>query len=539
MGEEGMGKRLGSTLDGLKTFWQKQDAAKKRLIVVLSVAGILVIGFLVWLLNATTYTVLYTNLSPQDAGEMMQELNSMNVSARAQGTDTILVPEDQVDWIRMELAATGFPRSSTNLDILKQGSGFGITEEDKAVYRRYQLQEDLQNAIKTFDNVTDARVSLIIPRESAFLIESQKIPATAAVLLTLEPGADLSQGNVIAISELVQKSVPNLQPEGVTIIDSHMRLLNNNNGEDGFNAQDRQSMEQQVSERLKQQVMALLQPVFGPASVLAEVSVTLNFDETYIESVRFEPAPGMTSGMVASIEEIREASYRGVQGDGEAGVGENGAGIPIYPVIQAEDAIYEKNSERINYEINTIKEQLVKAQGDISHLSVSVILDSNRIAGADHTASVRQLVATAVGVDESLITVESLPFHAGEAMDDTFEDYAALQERQLRWQQTRFYLLLGSGFLLFIIIMLILARLVRGKRPDKEAQVGQMFPSLDPQRQAEQALAAAQQQAAEQEEQSVPEKKEQQEKKAIAGYIDDNPDLVVSILRSWMAEEQG
>ena len=540
MGESGFGKYFGSALSGLKTFWQKQDAAKKRLILVLSVAGLLVIGFLVWLLNATTYTVLYTNLTPHDAGEIMQELDAMNIAARPQGSDTILVPEDQVDWVRMELAATGFPKSSTNLDILQQGSGFGITEEDKAVYRRYQLQEDLQNAIKTFDNVLDARVSLIIPRESAFLIESQQIPATAAVLLTLEPGTDLHQGNVKAISELVQKSVPNLQPDGVTIIDSHMRLLNNQNGEDNFNSQDRQALEQQVADRLKQQIMALLQPVFGPASVLAEVSVSLNFDEATIESIRFEPAAGMTTGMVASIEEIREASYRGVQGDGEAGAGENGAGIPIYPVIEAEDAVYEKNSERINYEINTIKEQLVKAQGDISHLSVSVILDSNQIAGADHAGSVRQLVATAVGVDEAYITVENLPFQTGAAMDDSFADYAALQEDMLRWQQTRFYLLLGSGFLLFLIILFVLVRLVRGKKTGKTEEVNQMFPSLDSQRQDAKHLAAEPLQQhiqPEEPEQVAPEKKENTEKKAIAGYIDDNPDLVVSILRSWMAEE--
>ncbi len=38
-----------------------------------------------------------------------------------------------------------------------------MTEEDKVIYRRYQLQQDLQNSISTFSNVLDAQVSLHIP----------------------------------------------------------------------------------------------------------------------------------------------------------------------------------------------------------------------------------------------------------------------------------------------------------------------------------------------------------------------------------------
>lgn len=546
MGSEGIGKTLHSALNRLKQFWQKQEKARKRLIVVLAIAVLTLAGFLVWMLNATQYTMLYTNLTPQDAGEMLNELESMGVVAKPQGSNTILVPEEQVDWVRMELAASGFPKSSTNLDILQQGSGFGITEEDKAVYRRYQLQEDLQNAIKTFGNVVDARVSLIIPRESAFLIESQQIPATAAVLLTLDPGTELNSGNVQAISELVQKSVPNLKPEGVTIIDSNMRVLNVDNSSEAFTAQDRQSMEREVADRLKQQIMALLQPVFGPGSVLSEVSVSLNFDESYIETVRFEPSAGMTTGMVASIDEIREASYRNMDGNGEAGTGENGAAIPIYPVVETEDAVYEQNSQRINYEINTIKEQLVKAQGDISNLSVSVILDSNQITGIDYSDSVRQLVASAVGVDAEHITVQSLPFQSDAALDNAFSDYTQIQEKAMQLEQIRFFLVFGSAIVLILVLFFAIVRLIRGKKPTRDDEIYDIFPSFDPENKAARMLtgSAVEGQLESQTGQSddklaIAAVQQNTEKTAINQYIEDNPELVVSVLRGWMAEEQG
>ncbi len=65
----------------------------------------------------------------------------------------------------MELAAKGLPENGASLDILQKGSGFGLTESDKQIYRRYQLQQDLQNAIETFDSVSKARVSLNIPEK--------------------------------------------------------------------------------------------------------------------------------------------------------------------------------------------------------------------------------------------------------------------------------------------------------------------------------------------------------------------------------------
>lgn len=537
MAAEGISNTLSSATRGAKTFWQNQDASRRRLIVIVAVASIVLLSVLVWITSSTQYAVLYANLTPQDAGEILQELENRGVNAKAEGTDTILVDESEVDGLRMDLAAAGFPKSSTNLDILQQGSGFGITEEDKAVYRRYQLQEDLQNAIKTFDNVIDARVTLTIPRESSFLIESQQVPATAAVLLTLDPGTDMAPGNVKAISELVQKSVPNLQPSGVTIIDSNMHVLSAENGaEESLTAHDRQAMEREVSERLKSQIMALLQPVFGMGNVLAEVSVGLDFDESVVETIRFEPAEGMSSGLIASIEEIREVAAREGVGAGEPGTAENGAGVPIYPVVDTEDSVYEKNSQRINYEINTIQEQIVRAQGDISQLSVSVVLDSNAIDGLDYGDNVRQLVATAVGVSDEHITVDALPFRAGESLDDAFSDYTSIQERALQLEQLRFYIILGAIAFLSLIIFFSLLRLVRGRRRSREEEAAQAFPSLAPEQRASQALESAQHEE-EGDETTLKKPEEIKERKAINGYINENPELVAGILKSWLAED--
>ena len=154
---------IGTTLKKIGEFWKKQEKSRQRLIIVLGVTGLVLAAGIAVMMNSTQYEVLYANLSASDAGEILQQLEESGIEAKAEGTDTILVPAGDVDSLRMELAAAGYPKNSTNLDLLGLSTGFGMTDEDKQVYRRYQLQEDLQNAIETFDSVVDARVSLNIP----------------------------------------------------------------------------------------------------------------------------------------------------------------------------------------------------------------------------------------------------------------------------------------------------------------------------------------------------------------------------------------
>ena len=102
---------IGTTGGRLLDTWKTLDAKKRRLIVVLGVAVLIVAVFSVWMLNITSYGVLYTNLSSSEAGEILAQLKEMGVDAKPDGSDTIVVPQDRIDTIRMELAAAGLPRN--------------------------------------------------------------------------------------------------------------------------------------------------------------------------------------------------------------------------------------------------------------------------------------------------------------------------------------------------------------------------------------------------------------------------------------------
>jgi len=532
---------VGTTIKKLGEFWKKQEKSRQRLVIVLGVTGIILAIVLTLLLNTKQYSVLYTNLSIADAGAIMDELKKSGIDAKAEGSNTILVPSDVVDSVRMELAASGFPKNSSNLDILGQSTGFGVTDADKEIYRRYQLQDDLQNAIETFDVVLDARVSLNIPESSSFVIENQQSKATAAVLLTLRVGTSLSAGNVAAISSLVEKSVPGLTADGVSIIDSNMNVLNISANSNGIGTSDQQTMQQQISEKLKKQVLALLQPVFGPSNILAEVSVTLNFDDSSTESVRFEPAAGNTNGVISSIDKIRESS---TGGSGASASGTDSNGTTTYPVVGADNSVYEKTSEAVNYEINTIKETLIKAKGTISNLSVSVILNAADGAATDYSDNVRKLVATAIGVSEEYITVDKLPFSGVTSQEDTWNSYQQTNDKAIQWQQTQFFILLGAGILFALLLLSFLFKAFKGSGRSKEDRVAELMPSLrntSSRQELQNVYANVQKPELTQHEIAMGLLNDASavQKRKIESYVDTNPELATSIVRGWLSEDQG
>ncbi len=513
-------------------FWKSHDKAKKIQILILS--GIIIGGaiFAVIALNNTSYSVLYTNLTSKEAGEIIAKLNEMKIDAKPKGSDTVVVPTADVDMTRMKLAAEGYPKSSSNLDILQQGSGFGVTEEDKAIYRKYQLQEDLQNAIKTFDSIADAKVSLYIPQESSFVIDNQKKESTAAALITLKPGRELSVGNVKAITELLQKSVQGLTKENVSVIDSNMNVLTTESSQKELTQISQLDMEKEVSLRLRKQIMDLLQPIFGIGKIAAEVNAKINFDESIIDTIKFEPMENSSTGIISNIDKIREATKNAAANPGTLGTSDSStSGAITYPVVTTDDKIYEKNSEQINYEINTIKEHLVKAKGNISKLSVSVILDNN-IGGVDYSESVKKLVANAIGVSQEFITVELLPFNGALEMNNTWKEYNDTVKKAQQWKQTQFFIMLFGGILLLIILLSIIMRIGKGKTDQEEFEDN--FPSLNRKKKSidikiEDDLLNPQLHAS----------NDKTDRLIVEKYVETNPELVVSIIRSWLAEDEG
>ena len=416
-----MPKILKNIANQITTFWSKFDKKKKIVFIILMSLVLIISIILVSLISRTEYAVLYTGLDASEAGEIYMNLVDKKYDVKTKDDGTILVPKKYENNIRMELAAEGYPKSGLNYDIFKNSTGFGTTEYEKKMYMRFQLQDRLQQTIKTLDNVQDAIVTLNIPDNSSIVLSGDKKPATASVTLKTDHNTQLNPSQVRAIAELVSKSVEGLTTDNISIIDSRGMVYDIASPDEINNTGTQLELEKQVGDRLKDDILKMLEPVFGYGKVVAGVSVRLDFDKKTTETIKFEPVLD-DSGIAVSLTELKEITRSSGSG-APAGQDPNG-GAPQYPSVEDEIVTYEKISKTVNYEINQTKELIEKAQGTIKDLTVSVVINSEE-RNEEIISQVRDIISGAVGIDSELVSVQSMPFNGSKELDDMFESLKA------------------------------------------------------------------------------------------------------------------
>ena len=137
-----------------KKFWKDLAPSKRVVLVGGAVGTLLLVAFLATRTTPTNYTTLFTGLSPEDAGEIANELKAEKVDFQLQnGGTSIGVPEGKVAELRIALAQKGIPKGGgVGFEVFDKQS-FGATSFveatpaqqtallDQIAYRRNQSPE--------------------------------------------------------------------------------------------------------------------------------------------------------------------------------------------------------------------------------------------------------------------------------------------------------------------------------------------------------------------------------------------------------------
>lgn len=538
-----MGESVKSILKRTGEYFQKTERSKLIKMAVLTVVVITfgIVGAL--LLNRVQYTVLYSGLDASEAGTVMTLLQEMDISAKTDGTDTILVPEDLADELRIELASQGYPSTGLNYDIFSNSSDIGSTDLERQTYLQYQLQENMRTTIRLMEKVEDCVVIVNLATTSSFVVSSKTTEASVAVLLNLEAGADLTNNDAQSISEFVQKCVPNLNKENISIVDSEMNYYDISADESSGNTAEYSATQQNLTEEMKEilsnQVLSVIEPAIGDGNVAVSVNLSLNFDQETVSSVEFyTPIEGETDGLIRSSDEssetVGEGSPTGTGGD--AGTDSNGVGGTQYVSDDSTGTTSESTSSTYNYELNEIQTQIQKAQGTVQDLSVAVLVNSN-VAGIDgYVDTVKNLVANAIGVDSKYISVELMPFVENPEVSG-FNDY--FEQSQELVKQMTYKELIKTGLIVatILLIVMMILKFLKKRKYDVDGSretvnSGQIVDVVfgEP----------INGEAARMDEEKLLKElviKKSDEAEKIEELMDRYPETVVQILRTWLVEE--
>ena len=116
-----------------------------------------------------SYGMLFTNLDAEQAGPVVEKLREKNVAYKLEnGGRTILVPENDVYQLRLELAGEVPQGGGGGGYELFDRSKFGLTNFMEQVTSRRALEGELARTIGSLDEVSMARIHLVMPERSVF-----------------------------------------------------------------------------------------------------------------------------------------------------------------------------------------------------------------------------------------------------------------------------------------------------------------------------------------------------------------------------------
>ena len=277
-----------------------------------------VLGIFVKLTEKADFKPLYTGLAAPDEQAIVQRLSAKDVpyQVSTDGT-TISVPADQLDKVRLDLAAEGMPQTGRlGFELFDKPNWAGSDFAEQVNYQR-ALEGELERTIQTLGNVESVRVHLVLPHESLF--SDRERLAKAAVVMKLR-GGGLSDDQVNAVTHLVASAVDNLLPENVTLIGADGRTPLVAKGRDpARGAFASVELEAGMAEKL----VATLTPVVGPDHVKA--SVTLAYDQSTGDTLQeiYDP-----TNPVLLTEQVQEERFGGSPAAGVPGTPSNVPGAP-------------------------------------------------------------------------------------------------------------------------------------------------------------------------------------------------------------------
>ncbi|MGM0424105.1 MAG: flagellar basal-body MS-ring/collar protein FliF [Thermodesulfobacteriota bacterium] len=519
----------------IQELWGKSTVPQRILLGGVLGSLLLVFVLLLYWLNRPEFEVLYSDLSQEDASQVVEELKEQGVNYKLENQGkTILVPADQVYELRLEVAGEDLMQESGAGLELFQETQIGQTDFVQEVNYQRALQGELSRTISGMPEVQGARVHLVMPEESLFIEE--RTPATASVMLSLKSGRELDEGQVQGIVNLVSTAVEGLDKENITVADSSGNLLSQPTDGESVQGLTNNQLEYKtkLENVLQQRIERMLGPVIGQGRVMARVNAEVDFSQREIFQENFDP----DSQVVRSEQKSRE------QSSGTAGAEEETPAGPEYQEGEQGGTRTTQESSSTqsttNFEIDKEETRISVPQGQVDRLSAAVVVDGNYETGEEGESTfvpksqeeleqIESLARNAIGFDSERgdsIEVTSMDFGKAEAIPEPGLWDTVLEYAQRFWKP----------FLNAVIILLFLLLVVRPVvlaiiRPKVSEEEGEEVAGL-PGRGESEALES-------EEELTAKEAKKQFDdlKTQAMEIFDKNREEAMHIVRQWMHEE--
>ena len=434
------------------------------------------------------YTDLYTGLSTSETGSIYSVLSTMGADVKFDSNGNIMVPKDEYDIWVLQLAAKGYPKTALTYDVFSSNSGMTATESEKAQWLIYQLQDRIQSTLERIDGVESATVTITVPETSNYVWETAATEqsATAGVLLSLDPGMEISGEQVSAICTLISSSVPKMKPEDVTVVDAGTMLelssdTGSSNESSGANGM---GFELMVQSKIEDNVVRLLSPRYGSNGVVAVAKATIDYDKMMTEKMELTPNTDGSGNVThnegsyqvngtPSAGQVVGSQNSNTQTTGQTTGTQTNTNIPTYgynsPSSSNGMTDYSWNSD---YDYSYIKTQIESGNAILKRATISVMVNESALTDT-RINELKSLVSGCTDIPVDLISISA--FDKTALIEEPGTTPSAAPENtknsifpQLFNLSTETYIIFGAGFLLLLTGVIVLVTFIKRRKKNKD-----------------------------------------------------------------------
>ncbi len=432
------------------------------------------------------YSVLFAGLAADEGGRAVDELQKLNIPYRiTDGGRVILVPQEEVGFARLQLAARGVPKQDGDQWALLDNESLGVSPFVEQVHYARAVETALARTIRQVEGVVSATVKLALPKETEFLADAPK--PSAAVMVRLRPGVQLTTAQIDGIVGLVAGGVPGLARDCVTLVDQSGRILSAS-AKDGLQ-QVPQELEiaGEVGRRYDAAITDLLAPVLGRGNFRVAADADIDFAHRQESSVKYGDSHILSRDESVHSHGAESREPIGIPGalsnrppetpavTTSPSVGQNSAPASAQTAISPAATPADKpetaptppdTHQTTNYDIDRTVQSLDHPSWTLRALNVDVLINnpSRNPIPPERIRAIRTLVGSAIGTGENRhVTVVDLPF----AQQDGAPSDSAAPWWQQRWMTgiAQNTLLMLAGLLVLVGGALPLLHRIRSALP--------------------------------------------------------------------------
>lgn len=417
-------------IDDLSKLWNGLETGQKMGIVVLSAITLMAGAFFIMKSMEPNWSVLYSDLSPQDAAAVSESLKKSGYPFKLSADKkSVLVPQEMQDELRIFVAENDLIQDSSPGFELLDEMQLGSTDFKNKLTKQRIYQGELTRSIERMSGVRKARVQIADPERSVFQ-ERDEAP-TASVMLILEPGYKLKTSQVKAIKNLVAYAIPRLTPEKVFLTD---QSGNNLSDDIEKNSNDIESYKNNFETQTSKKIQSVLDKIVGPDNASVQVSADIDFNSTRSTIESYVPVGDSQQGVLTSSQTETENYENPNPNTTGAATGSNNP-----PPVNAQNGTtknlnYQKEKTSANYSVSKEIKQIIYAPGSVKRMTIAVAV--NKILTSEEKEELKNLIASASGADFNrgdVINVTSLEFSAKENVQAAVEKEA----KEFKTQRTQ------------------------------------------------------------------------------------------------------